>query len=73
VARAYLSHLVTDYGTWRPMFDTRMPKLADVGVTVVAVFRDTADPNVVLASVDSDRLVGEVSAAVRSVHQYLAF
>jgi hypothetical protein len=59
VARAFVSHQVTEYEKWRPSFDRHMSRLTDVGVTLVAVFRDTDNPNAVLVCLDSDRLVGE--------------
>ena len=37
MARALISHFVTDYAKWRPVFDAKTPKLEDLGITIIAV------------------------------------
>ena len=59
MARALISHLVTDYEKWRPIFDAKMPKLADVGITVIAVLRNADNPNSIWVFLEGDRVVGE--------------
>jgi len=59
MARAFISHSVKSYEHWRANFNSRVPKLEDLGVSVVAVLRDTDDPLSVWICVDSDRTVGE--------------
>ena len=44
---------------WRPIFDADRPRLAVAGVTVVAVLRDTDNPNSVWICLDGERAVGE--------------
>ena len=59
MAQAFISHRVADYEKWRQGFDADMPKLEDVGVTVIAVLRDADDPLSIWVCIESDRVVGE--------------
>ena len=59
MARGFPTHPVSDYEKWRPIFDADRPRLAAAGVTVVAVLRDTANPNLGWSCLDGERAVGE--------------
>ena len=71
MARAFISHGVSSYEHWRANFDSRVPKLDDLGVSVIAVLRDTDNPLSVWICVDSDRAVGEAILNNPEIEQFI--
>ena len=54
MAKVFLNHPITDYDTWRPIFDADAPRRDAAGMTNVVVLRDADDPNSIWLVGDGD-------------------
>ncbi len=52
MVRMFVRHHVTDYATWRPVYDSIDQERQGMGVTAAAVYRSVADPNDITISHD---------------------
>ena len=54
MAKVILNHPVSDYDTWRPIFDADAPRREAAGMSNVVVLRDADDPNSIWLVGDGD-------------------
>ena len=48
MASMFIKHRVTDFSTWKPVFDEHETARREFGTTAHSVHRDADDPNVVI-------------------------